>query len=263
MLLLIKQNDYSNNMFQIKRIGKQFLQKILFKFGFQIYNVFYFDFFNSLLHQLLKKQQNLTFLQIGANDGVRYDPIYKFVTQHHHHIKGVVLEPVKDYYLELQKNYKNYKNIKTINKAIHHSLQETTIYRLDKSKEKLAPDFAKGIASFDPLHHKKTNVNSDFIKAEIVKCVNLATVIKENNIEKLDVLVIDTEGYDYQIIKSIDFNYIQPKLIHFEHGLKLQTMSDNQFKEIQDILQQNKYQLFVNTSDATAYKTNILFDSLK
>ena len=42
------------------------------------------------------------------------------------------------------------------------------------------------------------------------------TLIANNNIEGLDYLQIDTEGYDVEILKMIDFNIIMPKLIRFE-----------------------------------------------
>ena len=39
-----------------------------------------------------------------------------------------------------------------------------------------------------------------------VKCISFSDFIKLNSIDSLDLLLIDTEGYDYQILMSIDFN---------------------------------------------------------
>ncbi|MEX0996580.1 MAG: FkbM family methyltransferase [Flavobacteriaceae bacterium] len=241
----------------LKKIAKYFLHRVLHKKGDKNQNAHYFDFFDGLLHQLMKIQTNITFLQLGGNDGKRYDPIYKFVVKYHNNINGVILEPVKDYYIDLERNYKNFSNIITVNKAIHNSLKETTIFKLDKSKEHLAPEFAKGIASFDPNHHKKTNVDSKLIKPEIVKCEKLSSIIKDYKIENIDVLVIDTEGYDYHIIMDIDFNLIQPKIIHFEHGLKSNTMTLNQYDEVFKMLNKMEYQIFSDSCNSTAFKNNL------
>lgn len=241
---------------------KNYIKIKLLKKGFRIQSLHYFNFLDSLLYQILRKQNTLKFLQIGANDGKRFDPIFEFVSVNHNKLEGVILEPIKDYYNELLTNYANYKNIVTVNKAIHNELKETTIYRLDKAKEHLAPEFAKGIASFNQHHHEKTNIPLDFMKAETVSCTNLNDLIQNYKLQNVDVVVIDTEGYDYHIIKAMDFNQIQPKVIHFEHGLKSKTMSLDQYKELKNLLQNNNYQIFVDEGDVTAYKTDILFSTI-
>ena len=49
-----------------------------------------------------------------------------------------------------------------------------------------------------------------------VKCVKFSDFIKSKNIRSLDLLIIDTEGYDYEIIMSIDFEILKPNIIRFE-----------------------------------------------
>jgi|GEM_PF-966997 len=244
----------------VKKNFKKYLKNKLLKKGFRIQNLYYFNFFDSLLYQILMKQDRIKFLQIGANDGKRFDPIFEFVSINHSRLEGIVLEPIKDYYNELKYNYSKYKNIISVNKAIHNDLDEAIIYKLDKEKEHLAPEFAKGIASFNPNHHEKTSIPSEFIKEELVSCISLTKLIQDYKLYDLDIMVIDAEGYDYNILKAIDFNLIQPKVIHFEHGLKVQTMLLEQFKEIKEILENNDYQIFVESADVTAYKTDILFN---
>ncbi|MGA7937607.1 MAG: FkbM family methyltransferase [Kovacikia sp.] len=46
--------------------------------------------------------------------------------------------------------------------------------------------------------------------------MTFARLIEENNVSKLDLLHIDTEGYDYEIIKLIDFQKIKPSIILYE-----------------------------------------------
>lgn len=84
--------------------------------------------------------------------------------------------------------------------------------------------------------------------------------MKQNSIQHLDLLVLDTEGYDYEIYMDVNFKTLSPTIIHFEHGLKSGTMSKKQFNEIKILLNQNDYQLFIETSNTTAYKTHVLFN---
>ena len=48
-------------------------------------------------------------------------------------------------------------------------------------------------------------------------CISIQELLDKHRIKALDLLQIDTEGFDYEIIKMIDFKKIKPKLICFEH----------------------------------------------
>lgn len=47
-------------------------------------------------------------------------------------------------------------------------------------------------------------------------CTSLIQLVKDHDLFGLDYLQIDTEGFDDEIIKMIDFSIIKPKLIKFE-----------------------------------------------
>ena len=47
-------------------------------------------------------------------------------------------------------------------------------------------------------------------------CKPLSTLIQEYELLELDYLQIDTEGFDDEIIKMINFSQVKPKLIKFE-----------------------------------------------
>ena len=82
------------------------------------------------------------------------------------------------------------------------------------------------IASYNEMHWEKTTLvpNADYMQKVKVKCISFADFIKLNSIEKLDLLLLDTEGYDYQILMSIDFTLIKPRMIRFEHGIRNQAV---------------------------------------
>jgi FkbM family methyltransferase len=237
-------------------MGK-YIQPLLHKFGLKVsrigpYSIFDFE---SFLYRHLIVHKTLTFMQIGANDGVMNDPIYQFLMSNKDVVSGYVLEPLPDIFEKLVENYKNIPAVKPFNLAIHTSESEMILNRVRADRAAEIPAFARGIASFDPNHWKKTEIvpNADYMEQVKVSCVSFSVFIKSNAIDNLDLLLLDTEGYDYDILMSIDFENIKPKIIRFEHGIRNQLMSSAKFIQVCDKLNSNGYQVIAESYDATAY----------
>jgi len=213
-----------------------------------------FDF-ESFLYQYIAVKKSFTFIQIGANDGVMNDPVYRFNIKNKAFVKGFVLEPLPDIYEKLVKNYKSCKYITPCNIAIHSSKSEMVLNRVKPTFQNKVPKFARGIASFDEMHWKKTELipNSNYMEQVKVNCVKFSDFINSKNISNLDLLLMDTEGYDYEIIMSVDFKNFKPRIIRFEHGVRNKLMSINQFKTVCEHLNAFGYQIITESYDATAY----------
>ena len=242
-----------NLLAKIKKYTHKFLRRIGYKvFRIGGYSIFDFECF---LYRHIAVHKSLVFLQIGANDGVMNDPIYQFNIDNKSVVSGYVLEPLPDIYERLVKNYKTCPNIKPFNLAIHASESEMTMHRVNPLHEIEVPEFARGIASFNEMHWEKTALvpNAGYMQKVKVKCISFADFIKSNSIEKLDLLLLDTEGYDYQILMSIDFTHIKPKMIRFEHGVRNQVMSPESFMAVCNHLNSFGYQIIAESYDATAY----------
>jgi len=136
---------------------------------------------------------------------------------------GISVEPL-NYYLN---NLPNKKNVKKINAAISidNSESEIDIYYIPehKLKENNLPLGLKGcnkIGTFHP-HHIKRNI-THLVEIQEVKQIPLVKLLTENNVRKIDVFKIDTEGLDCYILNQL-FNYLKikehlfyPKKIIFE-----------------------------------------------
>jgi len=157
-------------------------------------------------------------------------------------------------FAELEYNYRKCPSITCINKAIHNTKEEMPLYRVDPAKADRLPDWTKGIASFDPDHHKRSNIPSGCMITESVPCISFARLVADYAIEKIDLLQIDTEGYDVEILMDIDFDSIRPTIIHFEHGLAEGIMDYKTFECVSDHLHQYGYQVVVEPFDTTAYQ---------
>jgi FkbM family methyltransferase len=208
--------------------------------------------FLALLYQRLDQVgTDFFFVQIGANDGVSFDWLYKFVTENR--LQGLVVEPLKDFFALLCENYKAYPSVIPVNCASHRTEREVDVYRVDPSKAESLPDWTKGIASVDPSHHLRTGTDSEYMITERVNCITLDELFKLHSITHVDYLQIDVEGYDSEIIEMIDFNRIKPSIIRFEHQLESGHMSQESFRSCFELLNNAGYYLLMDRYDAVAY----------
>lgn len=244
-------------MYMLNRL-KKVAHKVVNSFGFTFLKTSVFENKYRLnsdfvpLEQLFYKNlhADFFFVQIGANDGVSYDPIFNLVTREK--VKGIVIEPIKDIFYLLEKNYRDYPQVKPLNVAIHKNQKRKTLYRVDPNKNNY-PEWTKGTPSFNKSHHKLSFIAENDIIEEIVECISFNELIKDFNIKAIDLLQIDTEGYDAEVIKMIDFEIVKPTIISFEHGMQQGIMSKSQFQECQELLLKNNYNIVVLENDAIAY----------
>lgn len=198
-----------------------------------------------ILENNFKEKEKFKFIQIGANDGVSFDFLYNFITLRDS--SGIVIEPIKEYFDELNENYKYNDKILKINKAVHETLKKVTIYKVGKKSFTKYPDWVKGIASFNKNHLTKFDFieNDDIIK-ETVCADHIMNILKEFYVDsKVDYVQIDTEGYDYHILKMIDFKKLDLNIIKLEFV----NLSENEKKNSKAILKENGFYTFVEGID--------------
>ncbi|HFD13214.1 MAG TPA: FkbM family methyltransferase [Crenotrichaceae bacterium] len=205
---------------------------------------------NSVLTHTAQNNHELFFVQIGANDGVIYDPIYQFVTRYN--LSGILVEPVKHYFEQLKQNYQNNPNLTFENVAISNSNEIRDFYRIRENLDFL-PEWCNGLGTFDLdvlLTHQWAIPNiEDYVVTEKVTCITLAELINRNNVKQIDLLLIDTEGFDYQILQQIDFDRIRPGILVYEH----QYISKQEKAECEQRLKGYGYQLSHHMGNTLAY----------
>lgn len=222
---------------------RKYLNKILRKYN---YELIVRSHFIAALNKHYRKTKTLTFVQIGANDGVRFDDLYDFVT--HRNSQGLVVEPIKFYFEKLKQNYAAYPSITPVNMAIHSQDKTATIHYVDPSKSSELPEWTEGMGSLNPDHHKKGQIDSAHMISEQVACCSLMELFDTYHINNLDLLQIDVEGYDAEIIKLIDFSVIKPYFIKYESC----NLSSSDRMEAEDILRKAGYRLFEEHGDTIA-----------
>lgn len=202
---------------------------------------------NRLLERNFPKSGNFNFIQVGANDGISFDTLYEIVVNRKS--TGIVIEPIKEYFDELVLNYIEFENIIKENKAVHPTEKEFSIYKVKKESYCKYPDWVRGIASFNPNHHEALNIEKSDIFEVLVKCDHLMNIINQNVENKeVDYFQVDTEGFDYEVIKMIDFKLIKPKIIKFENV----SLSAEDISSLDGLLKKQDYFIFKQGNDTVA-----------
>jgi hypothetical protein len=132
------------------------------------------------------------------------------------------------------------------------------MYRVDPAKAPQLSDWAQGIGSIRRHHHVLAGVPAEVMLMETVPCVTLEELLTQHAVDAVDLLQIDTEGYDAEILRMIDFDVCKPAIIHFEHGMPSGIMSAAEFKECAGLLIDNGYLIVTEQFDAVAYRPEML-----
>lgn len=171
-----------------------------------------------VLANAVEHGKELFFVQIGANDGVIYDPIHPFVRKANW--RGVLVEPVPVYFERLKQNYAGNDRLAFENVAISDRAERREFYRV---RENLAflPEWVNGLGTFDRevlMSHKWAIPDLDqYVVKESIECISFQQLLQKYQIEKIDLLLVDTEGFDYDILKQVDFETLAPEILLYEH----------------------------------------------
>ena len=165
--------------------------------------------------------------------------------------KVLLIEPVKYNFDQLKNRFKNYKNIIFENIAVGEKNELIDFfYILESSIAKLKKHWASGIGSFSKEHILKHRTKRFQVTEKDIKCVKIKTMtfnklIEKYKIEYINKLIIDAEGFDYKIIKSINFKKIFIKEIMFEKKhLGATFQIGNKLEQIKIFLFKKNYELF-------------------
>jgi FkbM family methyltransferase len=161
--------------------------------------------------------EDITIVQIGAMDGKTFDPVHEYITRFGW--RGLMVEPIKEHFETLKKNYAEHPNIAFANVAIAEKAGVKIMHRIPTQHvvDEEVPKWGVGVASFyadrNALAFEEVQA---FIIEEEVQCQTLPEVLREHNINQIDILQIDAEGHDYHILKQLDFSQFKPKVINLE-----------------------------------------------
>jgi len=155
-----------------------------------------------------------TLLQVGACDGTAGDPISQFVRRGV--MRAILVEPVEAHFRQLEKNYAGVTGVSLVQAAVAHQDGVATMYRARKAGRWEADEWVGQVTSFDPSHLTKHGVQPAEIEAITVPAVSLGSLLKQFEIDQLDFLQIDAEGFDADVVKMALALPQTPSVINFE-----------------------------------------------
>ena len=193
---------------------------------------FVIDFYNN--------KQSGYFVEIGASDGIQLSNTY--ILEKNYNWKGICVEPIPDKYKKLKKNRPN---SYCYNNPIYNQSNIDIEFSICTNGSLFS-----GIKNHITTYKNRLENNSCNIILKTLSINDL--LINSNAPEFIDYLSIDTEGSEYEIIKSLDFSKYKFGLLSIEHNFDI-----NYKNKINELLVKNNYTCIKQLGADDIYKYNL------
>ena len=195
-----------------------------------------------------KKLKNFdVFFDIGAHKGesinlflknLNIKKIYSFESSPSNYLR------LKNNLPKLQKKFK--KTIININNlTLGSENKEGTLKQIDESSSSTLSNININSKYFKRkkalVYNKK---NQQFYSEVKINISTLNNYLEENYIKQVDFIKIDTEGYEYEILKGLNKEFRKIKLIMFEHHYHDMLEKGYTFTDIHGLLKKNNFKQF-------------------
>jgi FkbM family methyltransferase len=202
------------------------------------------DVFEVLIDHIGPEDPDFFFIQVGANDGRRDDPIQHLVRRYHW--RGLLLEPVPWVFEKLVANYRDEPQLLLVNAAIFARDGVVDLWT--------DPDSDGLMSSFD-FANPARYLRSSRLQKISVEALSMRTLIRRHAIDRIDLLQIDAEGYDHEIIKMLlEDDLPLPRLIRYEHVM----LSASDRVDCSALLASRGYRMLRDRIDTIAYRSQLM-----
>lgn len=184
--------------------------------------------------------KGIRFIQIGANDGLRWDPLRRSIVREQW--SGLLVEPLPGVFPLLQRNYTHVPGVRCLQAAVGPRDDVLTFWTVsEKFLEGLSEDVRlyycrKSSFRKDLVETALTNFGEDELqylasRGHVPGSIDLHDTVVSVDVECLtinslvaqhwqgrppDLISIDAEGHEAQIIPAIDFTAVRPKVLFYE-----------------------------------------------
>lgn len=165
-----------------------------------------------LNEQFFNNKRNGIFIDIGAHDGVSHSNTYFFEKELGW--SGICFEPLPIIFKQLAHN----RTCICINACVSKTEGFLKFFAVEGYSEMLS-----GLVNtYDPRHlerlQKEIAIYGGKYSIIEVPSVQLNKILEKNKINRIDLLSIDTEGSEFEILQSIDFNSLSIWAITVENN---------------------------------------------
>jgi FkbM family methyltransferase len=175
-----------------------------------------------LLSEFSRAYPEAFFVEIGSNDGEQHDHLRPFILSSAW--RGIMVEPVPYVFERLRATYGAHERIALENSAIGERDGTLPFFHVrdasDEERQRL-PDWYDGIGSFSrealSAHAGEIpDIEERIVRAD-VRTLSFESLCRRHDVGEVDLLVIDTEGYDWRILSSLELESRRPRVIVYEH----------------------------------------------
>jgi FkbM family methyltransferase len=208
-----------------------------------------------LARSIEREKAPFVVLQIGANDGVALDPIRDSVLAQGWTLYAV--EPMPGVFERLKANYGPGPQFHYINCAVGDHDGEADIYYLEQPEAVDGPDYDQYTSFSREVIERHWRAIPDAKQRVAIVSVpvrRLDTLIREFDVPEVDLLQIDTEGFDYEIIKMAFAAGLAPPLLAFEWT---HLSRDDMWSCRTDLIERG-YRWLINKGDVIAAREDVL-----
>jgi len=163
-------------------------------------------------------------VQVGANDGKLSDPLLPYFETAGWH--GLLLEPNPVYFDRLADRHADRPHVAVRRIGCSASEGALTLHYLNPEFEHLYRRDAQGCATMDKdrmradLAKENPDVPDDHLAEVTVPVRPLATILADEGVGQVDVLVIDVEGHEPEVLAGTDLRAMAPTLAVVEQNTR-------------------------------------------
>jgi FkbM family methyltransferase len=204
-------------------------------FGYNLRKIKKKDFDLSF-DQILKKNlpRNPVIFDIGANKGQSIEKYLKLFEKPIIHS----FEPIDEEIVLLKEKYKNYDNIYLNNYALGEKIEEKNFNIAVKSDNSSFNNFSLNTEWLKVRSEQNNTTQEQYVKKIVkVRVSTLDNYVKNKNIEKIDLVKIDTQGYEDKILEG-SLETIKNGLINI---IQTEIMFDNNYQKSFNFIDIEKY----------------------
>ncbi len=190
---------------------------------------------------MIVKEADFTVVQLGAFVGnTPNDPLYSKLSQRLNRSGGrlICVEPVKEHFAKLVENYRGAPSVFCENVAIADRTGEATFYRL--GVDPVAHGYPDWLLQLGSLKNDRMgslwdrfendpNLKEFYLKhrvEETVNCLTFAELLRRHGVTKVDLLQMDVEGFEFEILSTIDFGQTPIRFLNYESVLLHERQKD-------------------------------------
>lgn len=169
------------------------------------------------LHRAFDNLNDIQFLQIGAHDGIRCDPLHPFIEKWGW--TGARVEPHPVFFSALQKQ--DLPGIKLIQAAVTPENGTLDLFSINPDLPDL-PDWSAGLASISREKIAEScrflNLPASAVLSTPIEGLTWKSLLDRLSHPRIDLLCLDVEGMDIPLLHLWNWQQHRPRVVFFEHA---------------------------------------------